>query len=255
MNVDVLIGKSDGILTIEFNRLEKKNAITFAMYDAMAGALLDAQADDAVRAILFSGKPEVFSAGNDLEDFLRNPPQDADTPVYRFMYQLSRAEKPVVAAVAGNAIGIGATMLMHCDLVYAADNAKFAMPFTKLGLCPEFASSLLLPRLAGHQRAAEKLLLGEPFGADEAYDMGLVSRVLPAGELISFARAQAAKLALLSAVSLRETKHLLKAETAAAVEERIVDEMRVFADLLRSPQAMQAFSAFLEKSASSFSKK
>lgn len=253
--MDVLIGKSDGILTIEFNRPEKKNAITFAMYEAMAGALLDAQSDDAVRVILFTGKPAVFSAGNDLEDFLRNPPQDMDTPVYRFMRNLSRAEKPVVAAVAGNAVGIGATMLLHCDLVYAADNARFSLPFTKLGLCPEFASSLLLPRLVGYQRAAEKLLLGEPFHADEAYDMGLINRVLPAGELFSFAQIQTRKLASLPTSSLRETKRLLKAETATAVETRIVDEMRVFAEMLRSPEARQAFSAFFEKPAPEFSEK
>ncbi|MFI4941265.1 MAG: enoyl-CoA hydratase, partial [Burkholderiales bacterium] len=161
--MEILTGKADGIFTIEFNRPEKKNAITVTMYQAMADALQEADGDAGVRVILFCGKPEVFTAGNDLEDFMKNPPKSSDSPVNQFIWTLSHVAKPVVAAVSGPAVGIGTTMLLHCDLVYAADNAKFSMPFSQLGLCPEFASSLLLPQLAGYQRAAEKLMLGEPF--------------------------------------------------------------------------------------------
>jgi enoyl-CoA hydratase/carnithine racemase len=251
--MDVLIGKSDGILTIEFNRPEKKNAITAAMYEAMAAALHDAESDREVCVILFAGKPEVFSAGNDLEDFLRHPPQDAESSVYRFMRNLSLAEKPVIAAVAGNAVGIGATLLLHCDLVYAAENAKFSMPFVKLGLCPEFASSLLLPRLAGHQCAAEMLLLGEAISAKKAMEMGWVNRVLPVDELMSFALVQAAKMTVLPSSSLRETKRLMKTD-APLVDARILQEMTVFAAMLKSPEAKEAFTAFFEKRAPDFSK-
>ena len=148
--MDILTTKQNGILVIEFNRPEKKNSITAAMYQIMADALKDAQNDVAVRVILFTGKPEIFTAGNDLEDFLNSDTQGelANRPVAEFMLQLTAATKPVMAAVAGAAIGIGTTMLLHCDLVYAACNAKFSMPFAKLGLCPEFASSILLPQLA-----------------------------------------------------------------------------------------------------------
>ncbi|MGZ8291356.1 MAG: enoyl-CoA hydratase-related protein, partial [Telluria sp.] len=206
--MEILTTKADGILTIEFNRPERKNAITAAMYQSVADAINEAETDSAIRAILITGKPEIFTAGNDLPDFLLNskpvegvPPEAR--PVFQFMRALSGATKPVVAAVSGAAVGIGTTMLMHCDLVYAADNAKFSMPFSQLGLCPEFASSLLFPQLAGYPRAAEKLLLGEAFLAQEAFDMGLVSKVLPLAELLPFAQGQAAKLAALPAASVR----------------------------------------------------
>ena len=156
--MDILTSKTDGILTIAFNRPERKNAITGAMYQSMADALVDAESDSAVRAVLIIGKPDIFTAGNDLDDFLKNAPAgdapDLARPVYQFMRALSGSTKPLVAAVAGAAIGIGTTMLMHCDLVYAADNAKFSMPFVQLGLCPEFASSVLLPAIADYPRAA-----------------------------------------------------------------------------------------------------
>jgi enoyl-CoA hydratase/carnithine racemase len=163
--MDILTSKANGIFTITFNRPNKKNAITAAMYQAMADALKEAESDAEVRVILFTGRPEIFTAGNDLEDFMKNPPQKRNSPVYQFMRNLSQATKPVVAAVSGPAVGIGTTLLLHCDLVYAADNAKFSMPFAKLGLCPEFSSSMLLVQIAGYQRAAEKLMLGEAFSA------------------------------------------------------------------------------------------
>jgi len=246
--MDILTGKAKGILTIEFNRPQKKNAITTAMYQAMADAIVGAESDEQVRAILITGKPEIFTAGNDLDDFLKNASTEmADRPVIQFMLALSAANKPVIAAVAGNAVGIGTTMLMHCDMVYAADNAKFAMPFTQLGLCPEFASSLLFPQMAGYPRAAEKLLLGEAFSAGEAYELGLVSRVLPEADLLSFAQNQAAKLAALPASSLRATKHLMKNGQAASVAARMAEENKHFGAMLGSPEAKEAMTAFLEK--------
>ena len=247
--MDILTSKQDGILTIEFNRPEKKNAITPGMYQMMADAVKDGEADAAVRVILFRGKPEVFTAGNDLDDFLHVSSSDAisERPVTQFMWNLSHAAKPVVAAVAGNAVGIGTTMLLHCDLVYAADNAKFALPFAQLGVCPEFSSSLLLAQIAGYPRAAEKLLLGEAFSAAEALQMGLVSKVVAQDELQPFANAQAAKLAALPASSLRVTKSLMKAAQTPAVEARMAEENKHFGAMLMRPEAKEAFAAFFEK--------
>ncbi len=176
MDIDTRV--ADGIQTIAFNRPAKKNAITAAMYAQLADAFREAQDDAAVRVIVVVGQPAIFTAGNDLEDFLRSPPSDDDSPVFRFLHGIRTAEKPVVAAVRGAAIGIGTTLLLHCDLVYAGRGARFALPFVQLGICPEAASSLLLPQMVGHHRAAEKLLLGEPFGADEACAMGFVNEVL-----------------------------------------------------------------------------
>jgi enoyl-CoA hydratase/carnithine racemase len=253
--MDILTSKADGSLTIEFNRPGKKNAITSAMYQTMADALRDGEDDATIRAIVITGKPDVFTAGNDLEDFLKNTSTElGDRPVAQFMRALSSASKPVVAAVAGNAVGIGTTLLLHCDLVYAADNAKFALPFAQLGLCPEFASSMLLQKIVGYPRAAEKLMLGEAFSAQEAYDLGLVSRVLPPAELAEFAQRQAAKLVALPASSLRTTKRLMKSAQADAVRERMVEENRHFGAMLGSREAKEAFTAFFEKRKPDFTK-
>ncbi|CAG9174835.1 enoyl-CoA hydratase [Cupriavidus respiraculi] len=246
-----------GVLAIEFDRIEKKNAITAAMYQQLADAFRDAAGNADVRAILIRGKAEIFTAGNDLEDFMQRPPTggpQAAAPVFQFLEQISHAAKPVVAAVSGAAVGIGTTMLLHCDLVYASDSAKFSLPFVQLGLCPEAASSLLLPRLVGYQRAAEKLLLGEAFSAAEAHQIGLVTRVLPAAELHEFALAQALKLAALPASSLRETKRLMKGGDTAAVEQRMEQEGEVFRRMLQAPEAKEAFSAFFEKRKPDFSR-
>ena len=256
--MSILTTSDQGVLTIEFDRLDKKNAITAAMYQKMADALRAAAGDDAVRAIVIRGKPQVFTAGNDLDDFLKRPPVSADdqakAPVFQFLSEISHAAKPIVAAVSGAAIGIGTTLLLHCDLIYAADDAKFSLPFAQLGLCPEAASSLLLPRLAGYQRAAEKLLLGEPFNAQEALQMGLVTRVVAAAELHDFALAQARKLAALPASSLRETKRLMKGAEMAAVEQRMEEEGAVFRAMLQAPEAREAFTAFFEKRKADFSR-
>lgn len=252
--MDITTKVADGILTIGFTRPEKKNAITTVMYQAMADALRAGESDTAVRAIVFIGLPEIFTAGNDLEDFLKSPPGNQTSPVSQFMLALHEAGKPVIAAVSGAAVGIGTTLLMHCDMVYAADNAKFSMPFSQLGLCPEFASSMLLPRLAGYQRAAEKLMLGEAFKAEEAREMGLVNKVMPLDELLPFAYAQAAKLVALPASSIRVTKQLMKSGQGAETNAKMVEEMHHFGRMLREPEAREAFQAFFEKRKPDFSK-
>jgi len=251
---DIAISREGSVLTIAFNRPAKKNAITAAMYQAMADALKAADADAGVRVVLFEGSPDIYTAGNDLEDFLTNPPSGNDSPVFQFLYNISHAKKPIIAAVAGAAVGIGTTMLLHCDAVYAAENARFALPFASLGLCPEAASSLLLPALAGYQRAAEKLMFGEPFDVNEARDMGLVNKILPAAELAAFSRARAQKLAALPAGAVRTTKSLMKGAHQKAVEAQMTDEGAHFRKMLSSPEAKEAFSAFLEKRKPDFSK-
>ncbi|MFC0398270.1 enoyl-CoA hydratase [Paraburkholderia rhizosphaerae] len=245
--MDILVERTDGVMTIVINRPGRKNAITAAMYQAMADALAEAQADAAVHAVLLRGSAGVFSAGNDLEDFLKTPPVGEDAPVFRFLRAISSAEKPLVAAVAGAAVGIGTTMLLHCDLVYAADTATFALPFSQLGLCPEAASSLLVQRVAGYQAAAEKLLLGEAFDAREAQRMGFVNRLLPAGEVDAFALQQARKLAALPASSLRVTKALMKRASQHEVQTQMAEEALHFAKMLLAPAAREAFNAFFEK--------
>jgi enoyl-CoA hydratase/carnithine racemase len=252
--MDIETGKQNGILTIEFNRPDKKNSITDAMYQMMADAIRDSEEDRAVHVLLFCGKREIFSAGNDLEDFMNTKSDVADRPVAQFIRRLSLATKPVIAAVSGAAIGIGVTMLLHCDQIYAAQGAKFSMPFAKLGLCPEFASSLLLPQIVGYQRAAELLFFGEPFTAEQAFDMGLVNKVLPAADLMPYAYAQAAGLAALPPTSLRVTKQLLKARCYDAVTQRIAEENRHFSAMLQEPAAKEAFAAFYERRKPDYSK-
>ncbi len=252
--MEVLTKVAEGVATIVLNRPAKKNALTAPMYQAMADALRASEADAAVRCIVIHGSAEAFTAGNDLEDFLNDPPLGDDAPVFRFLTALPACTKPLVAAVAGPAIGVGTTMLLHCDLVYAGENARFALPFAQLGLCPEAASSLLLPMAVGHLRAAEKLLLGEPFGAEEAREMGLVNKVLPAAEVVDHALAQAGKLARLPASSLRATKRLMKAGLDAAIVQRMHAEGAEFRAMLTAPAAREAFSAFLGKRKPDFAK-
>ena len=238
---------TNGVAVIEIARPEKKNAITADMYAAMAQALRAADGDPAVRAVLVIGQPGIFTSGNDLEDFMQRPPQDGDAPVFQFMRTLSTCAKPVVAAVTGAAIGIGTTMLLHCDFVYVSDEARLALPFTSLGLVPEFGSSLLVPLLAGHAKAAEKLLLGEPFSASEAVDLGIANAVLPAGEVAMHARRIAERFNTLPPSAVRETKKLMKRAGAAQLQEAIEAEAAVFRQRLSSPEAREAFSAFFQK--------
>ncbi|MGE5337763.1 MAG: enoyl-CoA hydratase [Gemmatimonadota bacterium] len=246
---------ADGLARIEIARPEKKNAITVAMYTQLAEAIGAAHDDASVRALLIHGQPDIFTAGNDLEDFLKNPPREGmNAPVFRFMQALGYAEKPVIAAVNGAAVGIGTTMLMHCDLVYCADNAMFSMPFVSLGLCSEFASSLLVPLAAGYHKAAEKLLLSEPISAEEAVEMKIVNRILPPDEVLPYAKKQAARFTALPPASVRETKRLMKSGWKAVVEKTIVDEATTFGRMLGSPEAKEAFTAFFERRKPDFSR-
>jgi enoyl-CoA hydratase/carnithine racemase len=244
----------NGVARIEIARPEKKNAITVAMYQAMADAIGAAHDDSAVRAILIHGQKDIFTAGNDLEDFLKNPPSGMDAPVFKFMQALGYSEKPVVAAVNGAAVGIGTTMLLHCDLAYCADNAMFSMPFVSLGVCAEFASSFLLPLNAGYHKAAEKLLLADPISAEEALEMKIVNRILPPGEVLDYAIRQAERFNQLPPASVRETKRLMRSGWKALTEKIIVDEAKSFGAMLRSAEAKEAFTAFYERRKPDFSK-
>ena len=244
---DILIDCSDAVLTITLNRVEKKNSITVAMYAAMADALTAAATDDAVRVVVLQGHETIFSAGNDIGDFMQPSADTAERPAFRFLRAISTFPKPLVAAVCGPAVGIGTTMLFHCDLVYAGDNAAFSMPFVNLGLCPEAASSYLAPQLMGYGRAAEALLLGDPFLAETALEMGFISRIVPPGEAAALAQRQARKLAAKPQSSLVETKRLMKKGQAVIVAERMAEEGVSFGRLLAEPAAQQAFGAFMHK--------
>ncbi len=248
----------NGVATIEIARPEKKNALTIAMYQAMADALRAAAADKAVRAVLISGQPGIFTSGNDIEDFMARPPgqggSDAmDSPVFQFMRALLDCDKPVVVAVTGAAIGIGTTMLLHCDLVYMSDEARLAMPFVALGLVPEFASSLLMPQLLGNARAAEKLLLGDPFTPEQAVEAGLVNAVLPATEVLNHARRVAERFNQLPPGAVQGAKRLLRGPQREQVLAAVRREGELFAQRLRSPEAMEAFQAFFQKRKPDFS--
>ena len=251
---DILQHIDAGVMTLTFNRVDKKNSITRDMYAALADGVEQANADVAVRVVVIQGHETIFSAGNDIGDFLNQPPSGQDSPVFRFLRAIASIEKPVVAAVAGPAVGIGTTLLFHCDLVYAGDNAAFSMPFVNLGLCPEAASSLLVPRMFGYHRAAEALLLGEPFFAEAALEVGLVNRVLPPTEVNAYAQAQAKKLAAKPLSSLVETKRLMKGGQQAEVMAKMAEEGQSFGRMLREPAAREAFSAFMEKRKPDFSK-
>jgi enoyl-CoA hydratase/carnithine racemase len=244
----------DGVATIEIARPEKKNAITGAMYTALANAFDAAREDAAVRAILLTGQPGIFTSGNDIEDFVQRPASLEQAPSFAFMKALMNCDKPVVAAVTGAAIGIGTTMLLHCDFVYVSDEARLAMPFVGLGVVPEFGSSLIVPQLMGNARAAEKLLLGEPFTAAEAVECGIANAVLPADEVVRHARRVAERFNALPPGAVRETKRLLRRARSAALLETIAVEGQVFGQRLQSPEAKEAFSAFFEKRKPDFSK-
>jgi len=257
MSDNILVSAADGVLEIRFNRADKKNAFTMPMYVAIAEALQRAETDAAIRVIVLAGEGSAFSAGNDLQDFMQNPPDLSDQPeagpVMRFMRALSTTRKIVVAAVQGPAVGVGATLLLHCDLVVAADNARLSLPFINLGLVPEFGSTLLLPQRIGYHQAAELTLLGEPFDALTAQRLGLVNRVVPQAELLDTARGLARKLAAKAPEALLLTKQLLKSG-AGTLAERIVEEGGHFAQRLRTAEFHEAATAFFEKRAPDFSK-
>ena len=239
------------VLHLALDRPGKKNAITGAMYAALADALAGAASDPAVRAVVLSGRGGVFTAGNDLGDFMMDPPTGPDSPVFRFLTGAVAFPKPLLVAVEGPAIGIGTTVLLHADLAYAAPSAVFKMPFVDLGLVPEAASSLILPRLAGPARAAELLLFGEAFSAETAREVGLVNAVVE--DPVAHALERARVLAEKPPEAVRITKALLRAETADAVGAAIAREGELFVGRLGSPEAQEAFTAFFEKRAPDFS--
>lgn len=245
MSEHVRVEKAGGVLGITLARPERRNAITVAMYAALAEAFEDAASDPDVRVITIEGEGQDFAAGNDLADFLNIPPGDrSDIPVWRLLRALARCETPVVAAVHGNCVGIGTTILLHCDLVIADETVRFSLPFVDLALVPEAASTLLLPQLAGRRRAARYLLLGEPFGAEEALAIGLASHVVPAGGLAEELERIAAALLAKPAEALRATQRLLRHGQSVAILERMELESQAFAERLESAEVKQAIAAF-----------
>lgn len=248
MTEHVRIERQSGVFAITLARPERRNAITVAMYAALADAIEDAQQDDSVRLITLRGEGEDFTGGNDLADFLQALPRDSgDIPVWRLLRALARNQLPLVAAVHGNAVGIGTTMLFHCDLVLAEEGARFSMPFVDLGLVPEAASSLLLPRLAGRRRAARYLLLGESFGPEEAREFGLVSHVIPAGGLNAGLSSTVQAILAKPREALRLTHRLLRHGRAEELLERMEMENGHFAERLTSPEVQEAITAFFAR--------
>lgn len=247
---------ADGVLTVTLARAEKKNAITQAMYSALAEATRRAQDDDAVRVLMFKAEGDSFSAGNDIADFIAigssGGGQVVDAPVFQFLRSLADLDKPAVAAVRGRAVGIGLTLLLHCDLVVVAEDALLSTPFVNLALAPEAASSLLLPMIIGHARAFEMFALGEPIDGKTALAWGLANRAVPSAEVDAVADGLAAKLAVRAPNSIRKTKRLMRdAEQLWALMQR---EGEAFGSQLSSPEAMEAFMAFSQKRAPDFSK-
>jgi enoyl-CoA hydratase/carnithine racemase len=239
----VIVSRSDGVCEVRLNRPEKRNAITLAMYGALTDALNDARADDSVRVVLLSGAGASFTAGNDLNDFMSEPELGDENNAVRFLRMLPTFRKVLIAAVHGQTVGIGVTLLLHCDLVVAARSARMTLPFVKLGLVPEAGSSLLLPRLVGHHRAAELLLLGKPFDAAAALSMGIVNRVTEDAALLDEARALARAVAEQPPAALLATKRLLRSETRS-VTARIEEELEAFRAQLGSTECKNAVQAF-----------
>ena len=246
MTTDVLVARDDKILRVTINRPAKKNALTGAMYDAMREALELADRDDDIAAVLIAGTDGVFTAGNDIGDFLAGTRDAHGSPAFRFITAIALCDTPIVAAVDGNAVGVGTTMLFHCDLVYAAPSAKFRMPFIDLGLVPEAASSMTVPLRVGMAKASEWLLLGDAFDAHEAHRCGIVNRVVAAGELIDTARNAAMRLAAKPKQALAATRRLMRGDREQ-IRAQMELERKAFAAALESPEAKAAFSAFLSK--------
>ncbi len=253
VDATVLVADEGRVRVIRMNRPAKKNALTQAMYAALVDALASAEADNQVRAILLTGTDEIFSAGNDIGDFAANFSLDASSPVFRFLFALVGAQKPIVAAVNGPAVGIGTTMLLHCDLVYCGRSARFQLPFVNLGLVPEAGASLILPEMLGHRRAAELLLLGDPFDAELAREYALVNRVLADGEVFAHALSVAQSLAAKPPAALRLSKQLLKRWSDERLRAAMLAEADQFAQQLHSPEAAEAMTAFMERRKPDFS--
>ncbi len=248
MATEIVVQLVERTQHIRIDRPAKRNAITRDMYTALTQALHNADRNPDVRAIIISGSDDCFSAGNDLNDFLAEPPTNTDDPIFRFVDSLPSVEKPLIAAVNGIAVGIGTTLLLHCDLVYAGPNASFQMPFVNLGLVPEAAASLILPLLAGQHKAAELLLLGESFDTQTALQAGIVNRICPQPNALQTAFHAATRLAEQPRDAVIQTKSLLKQHYRAAIKQRIRDEAALFIERLHSDQARQALNAFVNKS-------
>ncbi|SIS09255.1 short chain enoyl-CoA hydratase [Aquipseudomonas alcaligenes] len=255
MSEHILVEQEGGLLTLRLNRADKKNALTRAMYSRMAEVLDAANADRSVRVVLITGGPECFTSGNDVADFLQAPPTGMDSPVFQFMRALFDFAKPVVAAVAGPAVGIGTTLLLHCDLVYVSRDAKLRTPFVNLGLCPEFGSSLLLPQLLGPARAAEVLLLGEAFTGTQAAEWGIAGAVLEDGaSTLAKAREMALRFLDLAPSAVADSKRLMRAPGREQLRQVIEEEGALFGQRLRSPEAIEALSAFMQRRKPDFSR-
>ncbi|MBE7637643.1 enoyl-CoA hydratase [Sneathiella sp. P13V-1] len=253
MSQYVDVKTENGIQLITLNRPDKKNALLQEMYAVMADSLIAADDDPNIRVTVITGTADSFTSGNDLGDFLNNPAQNDETPVARFIRCLAEIKKPLIAAVNGLAVGVGTTMLMHCDLVYASTNAKFSLPFVNLALVPEASSSYLMPKMLGHQRASELLLLGEPFDAEKAQRYGVINEITSTEDLLPKAMEAAAKIALKAPEAVRLAKALLKNDQEAVLNQMNV-ESEVFRDRLHSAEAKEAFMAFMERRAPDFSK-
>jgi enoyl-CoA hydratase/carnithine racemase len=255
MSEHVLVEREEGLLTLRLNRLDKKNALTRAMYSRMAEVLQQADADPSVRALLITGGDACFTSGNDVADFLQAPPTSLDSPVFQFMRTLFEFSKPVVAAVSGPAVGIGTTLLLHCDLVYVSRDAVLKMPFVSLVLCPEFGSSLILPRLLGQAKAAELLLLGESFRGEQAVAWGIANQALANGaETSAKAREMALRFLQLAPSAVSDSKRLMRAPGREELRRVIEEEGALFGQRLRSPEAIEALSAFMQRRPADFSK-
>jgi enoyl-CoA hydratase/carnithine racemase len=251
---DIITERSGSILRVTVNRPAKKNAMTSAMYIALADAFNQAQSDDEIRVVIWDAAGDSFSAGNDVEDFLKNPPGPGESPQAAIGNALLNLDKPLIAAVKGNAVGGGTTLLTHCDFVYAGESAKFQVPFVNLGLVPEFGSSWSLPARSGYLRAAELFMLGQPFRAELAAEIGLVTRVVPDAELSATATETAEKLVAKPIGALRAIKKLMKNSQREQIEHAIKLEVEEFSTRVRSAEVREVFTAFLEKRPPDFTK-
>jgi enoyl-CoA hydratase/carnithine racemase len=254
MSEHLLVEREEGLLTLRLNRLDKKNALTRAMYSGMAEVLEQADRDARVRAVLITGGEACFTSGNDVADFIQAPPAGLNSEVFQFMQALFEFSKPVVAAVSGPAVGIGTTLLLHCDLVYVSREASLKMPFVNLGLCPEYGSSLILPRLLGHARAAELLLLGQGFTGEQAAAWGIANQALEDGAAtLAKAREMALRFQQLPPSAVADSKRLMRAPGREALRRVIEEEGALFGQRLRSPEAIEALTAFMQRRAPDFS--
>jgi enoyl-CoA hydratase/carnithine racemase len=244
---EIITERSDGVLRVELNRPSRKNAMTVGMYTALADIFNDAARDASIRVVLWHGAGDSFCAGNDIEDFLNNPPGQGDSPQARLENALVDFDKPLVAAVHGVAIGGGTTMLTHCDFVYAGEQTKFQMPFINLAVVPEFGSSWSIPASAGYLRAAELILLGAPFDARQAADLGLVTRVAPEPALMLTAIETVQSLAAKPAEALQASKRLMRRGVREQIKAAMKAENEEFSRQIRSDDAREALNAFLEK--------